>query len=681
MNFEQITYKNKVKINLGYINEKIKSKYEKLKNISNNYDGIIGPILFLIDHNENPESTSTYKLLEENGIIISSIYKLNNFYDSFMLMNNNFDTKNLFLYENSLNNITTQNIQFINEGKKEYFIISPLSMINSLCNNTNIFINDFNTLENIETFYQTFEIPSKHNKATNAKMCLNTIQCFMKNDGMHLLILILEYYYNILKMIIEYTDYADYENKLSFASEINKAIIPIFDLITQIIIFFNIDEFKDDLDSFGFTLMKTLNLLGDIHHLKPELVQCLIDNINSLLKFSKEKKELNTKNYKVIIDFLNKLFYLICNTKYFDISNQKQIKNIFKIFHEILLNNNALMNNDTLYSLIRFSFIFVNENNNEKKNPEYKLMSKEYKLLIELLINQNQSIAFYKEFLNHFLQRNLQIKEKYKLLKIFYKVNKIKSLIYIKDNSSIDNLNKSDITNEDGDKNNKGSRNSDKKRKLSDKSKKKQEKNKKDTQEIKAYYLDINTCKELIDIYDNILNKFSLMKSKNSSTNIKYIELAKSILIQLIFEQSALIIEEYPENKYYFFSKNNIKITKEKNEKKEIRQKTDNVVIEKDSKLNIKNFDGEENKDKNIVPDDLNKENNIKYLFDKLLKANNISFYLIKSLFSCLFDEWQKENKFKFIKDDKNVQFEKCSSIFGDFDKYKKELFSNFGSI
>ena len=370
MNFEQITYKNKVKINLGYINEKIKSKYEKLKNISNNYDGIIGPVLFLIDYNENPESTSTYKLLEENGIIISSIYKLNNFYDSFMLMNNNFDTKNLFLYENSLNNIKTQNIQFINEGKKEYFIISPLSMINSLCNNTNIFINDFNTLENIETFYQTFEVPSKHNKATNANMCLNTIQCFMKNDGMHLLILILEYYYNILKMIIEYTDYADYENKLSFASEINKAIIPIFDLITQIIIFFNIDEFKDDLDSFGFTLMKTLNLLGDIHHLKPELVQCLINNINSLLKFSKEKKEINTKNYKVIIDFLNKLFYLICNTKYFDISNQKQIKNIFKIFHEILLNNNALMNNDTLYSLIRFSFIFVNENNNEKKNPE-----------------------------------------------------------------------------------------------------------------------------------------------------------------------------------------------------------------------------------------------------------------------------------------------------------------------
>ena len=676
MNFEQITYKNKVKINLGYINEKIKSKYEKLKNISNNYDGIIGPVLFLIDYNENPESTSTYKLLEENGIIISSIYKLNNFYDCFMLMNNNFDTKNLFLYENSLNNIKTQNIQFINEGKKEYFIISPLSMINSLCNNTNIFINDFNTLENIETFYQTFEVPSKHNKATNAKMCLNTIQCFMKNDGMHLLILIMEYYYNILKMIIEYTDYADYENKLSFASEINKAIIPIFDLITQIIIFFNIDEFKDDLDSFGFTLMKTLNLLGDIHHLKPELVQCLIDNINSLLKFSKEKKELNAKNYKVIIDFLNKLFYLICNTKYFDISNQKQIKNIFKIFHEILLNNNALMNNDTLYSLIRFSFIFVNENNNEKKNQEYKLMSKEYKLLIELLINQNQSIAFYKEFLNHFLQRNLQIKEKYKLLKIFYKVNKIKSLIYIKDNSSIDNLDKSDITNEEGDKNNKGSKNSDKKRKLSDKSKKKQEKNKKDTQEIKAYYLDINTCKELIDIYDNILNKFSLMKSKNSSTNIKYIELAKSILIQLIFEQSALIIEEYPENKYYFFSKNNIKITKEKNEKKEIRQKTDNVVMEKDSKLNIKNFDGEENKDKNIVPDDLNKENNIKYLFDKLLKANNISFYLIKSLFSCLFDEWEKENKFKFIKDDKNVQFEKCSSIFGDFDKYKKELFS-----
>ena len=87
----------------------------------------------------------------------------------------------------------------------EYFIISPLSMQNSINKNMNIFLNYFNSSEinsSNDSFLKTLTIPSRFNKATYAKNSLNIIQNIIKNDGIHLLCLIMEYYYNILNIII-----------------------------------------------------------------------------------------------------------------------------------------------------------------------------------------------------------------------------------------------------------------------------------------------------------------------------------------------------------------------------------------------------------------------------------------------------------------------------------------------
>ena len=48
---------------------------------------------------------------------------------------------------------------------------------------------------------------------------------------------------------------------------------------------------------------------------------------------------------------------------------------------------------------------------------------------------------------------------------------------------------------------------------------------------------------------------------------------------------------------------------------------------------------------------------------------------MIKSLFACLFEKWENNEKFNFIKNDNYIQFEKFNCSFGDFNKYKKTLF------
>jgi len=666
MNFSPITYNGIVELNLGYLNDNIKSKYPQLKNLSTNYEGYIGPVLFLIDTNKKMKDISTFKLLEENSVLIPNILKLKGFYESFVYMDGNYDMKNNFIYEKDTTfNDNNFNFNWNKERKMEYIIISPLSIINSICNNSNIFINYFNTIKlnsisKKETYLKTLAIPSKYNNTTYARNTLNAIQSFVQNDGINLLNLLLEYYYNILNMIIEYTDFSDYENKLSVSSEINKAIVPIINIITEIMLSLNAKNFKIELETFGFCLMKTLNLLGDINNLKTELIQCFIENMNELIKYCKRK------NDKIVHDFLNKLFVLICNPKYFDVTNSKQMEKIFKIFHEILLNNNDLMSVETFNAVIRFSFIFSQEHK-EEEIKEFKLMLKEYKSLIELLINQNQSIPFYLEFLNIFIKKHLSMNEKYKLLKIFYKTNKIKTLLYYPDNNNEDNNNK---INEE----NRVSRPSSKKdleilRKLNDKKKKKNDKNKKELKNFNnSFYNKLN------NIYKKFLEKTLSSKNKiKTKSNIKYSKLLQSILIQLYFELNQLIGEIYPEKKCYFFSSNIDKEKKIRGSKhdKTINQKSFQIDFKKLFNNNRASFSIENSED---IFNFANKEEN-RYLFDELLKNNNISFYVIKSLFACLFEKWENNEKFNFIKNDNYIQFEKFNCSFGDFNKYKKTLF------
>ena len=669
--FEPIKYKGKINLKIGYLREKLNSKYEALNNLSLNYYGIMGPILFFPDLRKDLEE-NIHEIGNDNTLLIANIYKLKGCYDAIIYMNNNYDIKNMLLYENDLN--IKINYSF---KKLDYFLISPLSMINPIFNNTNIFINDFNTTESIsiiENFIKTKAIPSKYSNATYAKISFNTIQNFVKYDGMNLLTLLLEYFYNILKMLI---DYNDNEKKLMIANEINKAIIPVFNLITEIISFGNINKFKNDLDTFGFSLMKTFSLLGDICPIKIDLINCLANNINALLETYYRKIEHNLSIGKVIKKFLNKLFVLISNPKYFDSNNTKEMKIIFQLFQNMLSDNNNkdMMNNNTLNSIIQF--VFVLEHNNDEYKDEHlkelKLMKKEYKSLIELILKQKSEIPFYIEFLKILHQKNMSIKVKYKLLKIYYKTNISTSLMTF---SNFRNINK---TEEENSKHNLIHKN----KKINDKIKKEQEKITKNEK-----YIILNSNFNLINSYINILNKILekiISSSKKSQTsNIKYCELSKCIIIQLIFEQAMILSELYPEKKYHFFSQNNLLKSKEGIE---IGINTDKNIFYKESTSEKHNIS---HKKRNTLYDSNKEISSISYikesenviiLFDKLLGTNNISIYEIKTLFSCLFDEWDNISKMNFIKNEKDIKFENFKAIFGDFYKNKKELFSQILDI
>ena len=669
MNSEPIIYNGNISINLGYIDEYLKCKNSKLNNLSLNFDGIIGPILILIDTKKNSNNNNSMsKLLEDNNLLISDIFKMNGFYENIIYMNNNNNYKNnLFIYEDDKKYQAIKD--FFNKSEKlkktEFFFISPLSIINSIYNNTNIFFNYFNNLQensNNETFLQTLAIPSLNARATYGKISLNFIQSFIQNDGIHLLCLILDYYYNILSMIIEYTDYSDYENKLLISTEINQAMVPILDLITEIINIYYINDFKNELDTFGFCLMKTLNLLGDNNFLNFDLVKCLINNMYLLMQNYYEKKEINNQKGKVSKQFINKLFVLICNTKYYNSSNIAQLKNLFKLFNEVLLNNKDLITIEIFESIINFSFILSQEFKPDQIQ-EYKSVKKEYETLIGLFFSQNNSIHCYFDFLKIISQKSFQIREKYKLLKIFYLKNKTAMLI----KKSSDNVNKgekNEIINELKNKHRYSFKTH------GDKIKKQKNNNQHEETEEKKVYFNLNASLKLIDIYENILEKKPLIPNKNRNLSLRYLELLKSIVIQLIYEQVLLIVEAYPERIYYFFSSEKLK--KEKEEK---QMQIDRNILRKNVKHNTTkttNIQGEDFKDKHIS--ELRNKKKINFLFDNFIKFGNISFYTMKSWFSCLFDNCEKNEKLNYIKGEKSIGYEKFNSIFGEFNKYKKEL-------
>ena len=196
--------------------------------------------------------------------------------------------------------------------------------------------------------------------------------------------------------------------------------------------------------------------------------------------------------------------------------------------------------------------------------------------------------------------------------------------------------------------------------------KKKQEKNKKEPQQDKkSVHLNLTISIKLMTTYKNILEKIPSIRSKNKPINKKYYELLKSLLIQLIYEQALLTLEVVPEKDYSFFSSNNLlkaKGGKDIKERGMIRDKT--IKIPNNTKMQIKPIRPKrtrssfttENTKENLITFEFRRSESNKYLFDKLLNDNSISFNVVKSLFSCMFNEWDKFEKFNFIKDDKSVE-------------------------
>jgi len=700
--------RNNANINIGFVSEKINKKPE-YKDFTNNFIGIIGPIIFFSNK------------IDEEGFI-DNVFKLKGCYD--ILLNINSYT----LIYNDVNNEEINSIKdelknyFFNISKKIddniLFIISPISIIKyyEISNfNSN---NDNNNLDFIENIYNkndynkdvnnssalssfsTLDPPFLFNGGTYPSQDLSSAFIFIQNDGFHIIALHFEYFYNILRMLISINNQKENSNRnnSSIYYCINKSICPLFNLINHIIkqISNIIFQYRDSLDTLGFSLYKVFKILINKGPLSSEL----LSNIYQFLLYLHKiyiKKINNDDSKSIVLNFMNKILVMLCDIKFFDINKYKEFDEYLVVFKTILKKNENLVNSEILSLLLDFYFIL--DKKQFENNNEYKQMKHDYKNLLMIFVGQIMTIDLHHEYVQKVCgNQEYNILIKYKLMKIYYLYNNIKYIFSQEKNIIAEEILNYPI---------KRNKNTNILHKTLQK-------------EIlfKEYKKQLNI---LINNHNNIIK---------TEENLKYLELLKCILIQLIYEQAALIVPSKLDINYLkanlnlseiriaFFNSDNLIQKKYKNNIKnsnrrefysfsidndtEIIGEYSNQIEKKSTQIN-NNFSRRKTKHKSIESPEYidlislntnnfintNEKKNSKVfgLFDELIiyeddgslrDDSKLSLYIIKSLFGCLCDTWGKSYKLKFIKNIDDNSYENFNMCFNDFNNFKQKLFFQF---
>ena len=690
-----INYKLKSSLKIGYIpNEVIIQNTifnSLIKNI-NHFNGIVGPVIFFNN------------ILDEKDFI-SNITKLKGRYDSILFLNSDINIvyyyyyeENEFYYDKEFKEAQEYFLKLSKKINEEcLFTICPLSIINSTNRKTNFFIEDIYTknnkdkINNKELFhnFNILQIYSSKTTPTYAKCYSRSISVFVQYDGIYIYILIIEYFYNLLRMLINEPK----EEIIEIVNEINNVLYQIITSITKIIMFFNIDSFSNDLDTFGFSLKKLFGLLIDYQPLSTKLVEVLIISISQFL----EKKEDKKTSY-IIKNFGFKLFTLICYSDYYDMSIYRNVRGVFRFFELIIKNNEQLINNEVMNGLLSFSFVLntytLDKYNNKpngytfKKNIDYKQMKKQYKNLIICFIKQCDDFQMYIKFIEKVCTKNISLLEKYMLIKIYYK------------NNDVLNIYNKFMT----------------KKKISESSKSIFDIFKKEKEENNF----INNEEDLLNEYIKNLSKIIKISSFIDPKDEKPYELLKSVFILLIYEHYKIVqnsnkneinisnksiksinnfVEEilfFNNKRLYFIRDNKMNnkfslsrnssilnlspLSSKEEENKNIENDDDNeLILDFSSEDDNQSLDRNELLKNSISIKNINSNSNIneKCVFDFLLTSMNYSFYIIKAIFACINDQWDKKTKLKFINNN-NELYEEFDMCFGEFNLYKKKLFIQF---
>ena len=682
------TKRNPTLVYIGSLPKEIKKKNE-YKDFVNNFVGIMGTILFFDN-----------KIEEED--FIDNVFKLQSSYDIMLNLNS---------YTYFHDDFYSQEINSIKDDIKNYFIsisdkidesilftLSPLSLLQdfniSIFNCTN-YLNNLNFIENInyknnnnieknnlnDFRFSTFEAPFLFKDGTYPVQTMSSIYNFLQNDGFHIIILHFEYFYNILRMLISLNDQKENDNrvKVSIYFYINKSICPLFNLLDNIFkqIFNIIHHYKDSIDTLGFTLFKVFKILVNKSPLSSELLSNLRQFLLDLNKIYIKSK--NSSSQKVILNFINHILILICDLKYFDMSNCEDFREHIRIFRKVLKNNQYLTNSETLALILNYSFIF-NKKNIMSKN-EYKNMISDYKNILMIFISQVKTIQLYLEYIQKVCEnKDYSIEMKYKMMKKYYVYNNIKNIfpqetlketkekklfkIFRKKDNSIHDVLEKEIL--------------------------------------------FNEYKKQLNILINRQNEIIKEEEK------KYLEMLKSIFIQLIYEQAVIIIPSnlninflepnliFSKIEISFFSSDALRNKKLKDNNKLNREEFYSFSFEDSYEVIESNFNN--GRLTSIVNTSFTRKNikhksiehktifdkiklNVRTLnfkifgiFDELINEDEIklSLYMVKSLFGCLYDIWDKDSKLKFIKDNSDDSYNNYELCFNDFNRFKQTLLFQF---
>ena len=476
------------------------------------------------------------------------------------------------------------------------------------------------------------------------------------------------------------------EEKISLVNEINNVLAQIIKSITKIIISIKINLFYDDLDTFGFSLKKLLNLLVEIQPLNSNFVDAIDMSLRKLIDYQNQVDFKSSGKY--VFQFINKFFALICSSDYFDMSNNRNPK-VFQLFELIIKNNEQLINLEIMKGLLSFSFILdptsldkhYNKQNDftDKDKKDYKQIKKDYKSLLKTFISQCNNFEIYFIYIKSVFKDNISIMEKYKLMKIYYQNHNMQSLY--------------DINN--------GNTEVDKKDSIFSIFKK----------DTNNKLKQIITKEDLFNIYKRYLTKLIKLFPLINEKKEKEYELLKSVFILLIYEHQVVIPFNLSNNRNTNTNDNkndssNIGVnnilndillfSNESLEKKKEKINENNKNSSNNSLLNLKNIvkkgdvqnelslnfssdednqsPGKEQKEDNSN-DNIKDKGKEKCILDFILNSTSFSFYIIKTIFSCICDQWNKYDKVKFIKssEEKYEYFDMC---FGEFNLFRKVLLS-----
>ena len=701
------TNRSNANINIGFVSENI-SKKPEYKDFTNNFIGIIGPIITFKDK------------IEEEGFI-DNVFKLKGRYDIFLNLNSYTSIYN-DAYNEEINSIENDlKNYFFNISKKIddnlLFIISPISIIIDYQISNFNSRDDISNLDFIENIYNkngfnkevnnasalssfsTLDPPFLFNGGTFPSQNLSSAYNFIQNDGFHIIVLHLEYFYNILRMLLSINDQQENNNRKnsSIYYYINKAICPLFNLINQIIKSVSniIFQYKNSLDTIGFSLYKLFKILINNGPLSSELLLNLYQFLLNLHKIYMKKIN-NEASKNIVLNFVNKILVMLCDIKFFDLNKYKEFDDYLIVLKEILKNNGNLINSEILDLLLNFSFIL--DKKQFEINNEYKKMKHDYKNLLMIFVGQMMTIDLNYDYIQKVCgnqENNILIK--YKLMKVYYLYNNIK-YIFSQGNNNFSE----DKTNHAL----------------------KRNKNNNMLYNILQKEILFKEYKKQLNILIN--NHNSIIRAEE---DLKYLELLKSIFIQLIYEQAVLIVPSKLDINYLetnlhlseiriaFFNSDDLIIKKlKKNTNNSNRREfysfcgeNDIEIIGYSNELERKttvinnNFERKKTKHKSIEPSpnidfiSLNTSNtiiigekkNLKVygLFDELIlyeddgslrDDSKLSLYIVKSLFGCLCDTWDKGNKLKFIKDINDNSYENYNMCFNDFNSFKQKLFFQY---
>ena len=672
-------------LQIGYLsNNKNSDDNHLFKNVSN-FNGFIGPII-------------QFSNIFDEKNFIPNIYKLKGKYDLILLADKNINLDNYYNYEEyqkySDSEVDEALKYFIEISKKineEFqYSICPLSMINNINKDTYYFCQDIYN-KSIKKYgaqifpdFNTISFPSSKSLSTYAKKNQKSISSFLEYDGIEIYTLIIEYFYNVLRMLIKLPK----EEKIELVNEINNVLSLIIKSIFKIFRSYRIEPFLDSIYAFGFSLKKLFGLIVDIQPLNESLIYDIIQPSKKLLKYSIGIPDPNEYK-KYILIFLSKLVTLIFSTKYINISDYSCYKELFEFIIILMKHSPNLLNEKFINEFMSFSplldydsfCLFMKKiGKNILSDNGYKKMRKAYKNLICYFIENATNLKLYYYYLqNIFDNKNSSWTEKYELLKIYYKFQNVQLLFNDKqgkESNILFNIFKKD-------KNNKKS---------------------------------IFTGKKLLKEYQNYFKELideTVTKDEKNETSL---ELIKAIFIMLIYEQNILFeLNVLNDNKESLSSNiliNGVKnslIKNEDNNKKAITFFNRNSIrkIKNHSSLSSKNlginsssndendtnndkitsdFSNEEKDDSTISSEfkdhktnslKKEKENKEVFLFDSFLNSKNYSFYTIKGFFLCLCDKLEKDKKIKFIKNKEDI-YESFKNYITKFDRHKKELFAQF---